>query len=248
MRNIALALVAMKQRSSEATLLRLTEMKDSGTRMYAAQGLGQLKSQTAIPRLVAMLSDSVPFVRREAARAIGALKVNSAAAQLFETARAETDPEARAAELIAVGQVGGKKQIDLLETVIEVDGRESTRRAAARALCTLGAQSGFDYAKKMFASDDGEDHVAAVKLFEDSKPEDAARMLQPLLQSKDVRLAATAAHTLYNCGDTKMLEWLVVHSAKASIEHRLIYEQELESIGITDDQRQEILLRNNAAP
>jgi hypothetical protein len=246
MRNIAFALVALKRPSSEATLLRLTQSTDSGTRMYAAQGLGLLKSKDGISRLVSMLTtDRIPGVRREVARALGALRVQSAAADLFETARAETDPDARAAELIAVGQVGGKKQIDSLEAVIEIDGRESTRRAAARALCALGAEAGFDYVKKLLASDDPEDRIAGVRLLDDARVEDAARLLGPLLTSKDVRLAATAAHTLYTCGDAKMLDWLVVHSATATLDHRLIYEEELENMGLTEEQRHDILARHS---
>src|SRR5262249_5568120 len=52
LRNIALVLVALGQASGEGTLVRMMQSKDPGTRMYAAQGLGQLKSKQAAPKLV----------------------------------------------------------------------------------------------------------------------------------------------------------------------------------------------------
>src|SRR5262249_35554124 len=132
-----------------------------------------------------------------------------------------------------------------LEKFLTDDPSESTRRAAARALCTLGEKSGLDYAKKMLGSDDQQDHLDAIKLFEDADAKDAAPVLEPLLNSRNVRMAAAAAHMLYNGGNMKMLEWLVLRAAKAKeIDDRLIYEHELESIGITEKQRKEINDRN----
>jgi HEAT repeat protein len=245
LRNIALALVALMHAGGECTLMRMSQSSDPGTRMYAVQGLGQLKSKAAVPKMITLVGDKVPAVRREAARAVGAMRIETAAPGLLDAAKAETELEAKAAQIIAIGQVGGKKQVKALEKFLTDDPSESTRRAAARALCTLGEKSGLEYAKKMLSSDDQQDHLDAVKLFEDAKAEVAAPVLEPLLNSRNVRMAAAAAHMLYTGGNTKMLEWLVLRAARSKeIDDRLIYEHELESIGITDKQRHEINARN----
>jgi HEAT repeat protein len=243
LRNIALALVALKQSSGEATLTRMLDSRDPGTRMYAAQGLGQLRSRAVMPKLITLLNDKVPAVRREAARAVGRMHEKTAAAALLDAAKAESEPEARAAQLVAVGQVGGKKQVKALEEILAEAPSERTRRAAAHALCSLGEPAGFAYAKKMLASDDELDRYDALKLFEDSSAQDAAQVLEPLLAGKDLRLAAAAARTLYEGGNASMLEWLVVRSARATLEQRLIYEQQIETIGISDRDRKAILAR-----
>jgi HEAT repeat protein len=210
--------------------------------MYAAQGLGQMRSREAAPKLVALLEDKVPAVRREAARAVGRLREKTAAPVLLDAAKAESELEARTAELIAIGQVGGKKQVKALLEFLEAPS-EGTRRAAAHALCALGEKDGLAYAKKMLGSDDEVDRYEALKLFEDSSAKDAASVLEPLLAGKDLRLAAAAARTLYDGGNAAMLEWLVVRSARSSLDDRLIYEQQLESIGISERDRTAILSR-----
>ena len=62
-----------------------------------------------------------------------------------------------------------------------------------------------------------------------------------MLKDTDDKVRARAARFLVQGGDGKSLDWLVIESAKAKGELRLVYEDELEKLRVTDEQRQAIL-------
>src|SRR6185436_6860145 len=115
LRNIATALSMIGGTKGEESLLRLLSSDDPATRMYAAIGLGKMKSQAGGPRLLALLTDKMPGVRREAARGVGRLNPKGSGPALMKAAQDETETEARAAMLIAVGQVHDQQQSKALE-------------------------------------------------------------------------------------------------------------------------------------
>jgi HEAT repeat protein len=241
-RNIATALSELAHPNGEAGLLYLAQSEDGATRMAAARGLGRLKSATALPRLLGLLNDKTLGVRREAARALGLLRSPKAAGPLMKAAQVEGEPEVREAMLVAVGSSGDKRQGAALERFLD-DSSESARYAAAQGLCELGAKSGFDFARKRLASDDRYERMRGLLLFEGSKAKEASAVLTPLLDDKDRSVAAAAARILYQGGDEKKLDWLVLHSFQSNGDEKLAYEKELETLRLADDQRRAILAR-----
>ncbi len=224
----------------EAALIAGLGDDDGPVRMYSAQGLGRMRSKSAGPRLAMALADKTLGVRRDAARALGAIGEAKYGAVLAKALKAEDDPETRASMLLSVGQSGDKKQIPILETYL-ASGSESARFAAAAGLCVMGAPSGLKFARTQLASKDRFERMQGLMLFEGSKAKEASPVLEPLLKDPDRSLQATAARILYQGGDKSKLDWLVLTSFQTLGEERLAYEKELETLRLPDDERRAIL-------
>jgi HEAT repeat protein len=241
-RNIATALGELAHPNAEPGLLFLANSDDGATRMAAARGLGRVKSVAAVPRLLVLLADKTMGVRREAARALGLLHAAKAGPALMKAAQTEGEPEVREAMLLAVGQTGDKKQVLALERFLD-ESSESARFAAAQALCVLGAKKGLEFAKKRLGSADRYERQQGVLLFEGSRARDVSAVLEPMLDDKDHGVAATAARILYQGGDQRKLDWLVLKSFQSVGDEKLAYEKELEALRLADDQRRAILAK-----
>lgn len=224
----------------EAGLIAALNDDDGPVRMYAAQGLGRMRSRAAGPRLAMALADPTLGVRRDAARALGLLADPKHGAVLAKAVKAEDDPETRAAMLLALGQAGDKKQVPVLESFL-AHSSESARFGAAAGLCMIGAPAGQKFARAQLASKDRYERMQGLMLFEGSKARTAAPMLEPLLKDPDRSLQAVAARILYQGGDASKIDWLVLTSFQALGEDRLPYEKELETLRLPDDQRRAIL-------
>jgi HEAT repeat protein len=239
-RNLAGTLAGLATRATEPTLLALTRDEDSTVRMYAAQGLARVRTRRA-DALLPLLEDKSSGVRKEAARALGLTRNPKVGKVLLEAAQAETEIEVRAVMLVAAGEAGDKKLAPALKAFLTSDS-ESSRFAAARGLCLLGAPEGFEFAGKLLASQDRYVRRQGLQLYEGVAAKKAAATLQPLLEDKDRGLAAAAARVLYQGGDGKMLDWLVLASWNAkSTEEKLLYEKEIEPLQLADDKRKAIL-------
>ncbi len=240
-RNVAAVLAGIETRGAEPTLVQLAADGDSAVRMYAAQGLGRLRSRS-VQVLVPLLEDKSLGVRKEAARALGASRNPAMGKLLVSAARRETELEVRAEMLAAAGEAGDAKQAPALKEFLTSDS-EITRFAAAKGLCRLGAQDGFAFADKLLASEDRFVRRQGLALYEGVPAKKASATLTPLLKDADKSLAAGAARILYQGGDKKMLDWLVLASFQAQGEEKLAYEKELETLQLADDQRKAILRR-----
>jgi HEAT repeat protein len=238
-RNIVAVVAGLEVRGTEPFLARLAGDGDSTVRMYAAQGLGRLHSRH-VQVLVPLLEDKSLGVRKEAARALGASHNPAMSKRLLAVAREEPELEVRAEMLTAAGAAGDAKQAPALKEFLTSDS-EGTRFAAAKGLCLLGAKEGFDFANKQLVSQDRFERRQGLELYEGVPAKKAAPVLTPLLQDPDRSLAASAARLLYQGGDKKMLEWLVVASFQANGEEKLAYEKELETLQLADDERKAIL-------
>jgi HEAT repeat protein len=238
-RNVTAVLAGLEARGAEPFLVRLATDGDSTVRMYAAQGLGKLHSRQ-VQVLVPLLGDKSLGVRKEAARALGASRNPTLGKLLISAARREPELEVRAELLQAAGEAGDAKQAPALKEFLTSDS-EITRFAAAKGLCRLGAQDGFAFAGKLLASEDRFVRRQGLALYEGVPAKKASDTLTPLLQDADKSLAAGAARILYQGGDKKMLDWLVLASFQAQGEEKLAYEKELETLQLADDQRKAIL-------
>lgn len=220
------------------TAARTTD--DLSYRMNGLRILGRLKQPAALPVLTPLLTEKTLGVRREAAKALIAIKSAKAARELLVAAKTEDDPETRALMIIGVGKLGDPKQAKGLESMLE-SSSESTRLAATQALCLLGNKKGVDAAKVLFASKDKYERLQGAMLFDGAPAKLAAPMLTPLLGDPEVSVRARAARLLAQGGDGRMVEWLVLESFKAPVDARLIYETELELLRLPDEQRALIL-------
>ncbi|MFL5347901.1 MAG: HEAT repeat domain-containing protein [Hyalangium sp.] len=238
-RNLAAVLAGLEARSAEPALVKLASDGDSTVRMYAAQGLGKLHSHS-VNVLVPLLEDKSIGVRKEAARALGASRNAAMSKLLLAAAKKEPELEVRAEMLVAAGQAGDAKQAPALKAYLTSDS-EITRFAAAKGLCLLGSPDGFAFANKLLGSQDRFTRRQGLELYEGVPAKKATPVLSPLLKDPDRTLAASAARLMYQGGDKKMLEWLVVASFQAKGDEKLAYEKELETLQLADDERKAIL-------
>jgi len=239
-RDFTAVLASLEARAAEGTLVGLTEDDDSAIRLYAAQGLGRLKSRN-VGALLPLLQDKSSGVRKEAARALGASGAAAVGKELTAAAKKETDLEVRAELLVAAGKAGDAKQVPVLKEFLASDS-ESTRFAAAKGLCQLGSADGFTFANKLLGAEDRFMRRQGLALYEGVAAKKAEPALRPLLEDKDRAVAATAARILYQGGDKKMLEWLVLASWNSkSPSEKDSYEKELEQLRLADDERKAIL-------
>ncbi|WP_233602265.1 HEAT repeat domain-containing protein [Corallococcus sp. CA047B] len=245
-RNLASLLASLGARQGESTLAKLASDGDSTVRMYAAQGLAKLGSRnTAV--VLPLLNDKSSGVRREAARALGASRNPKMGKPLMAAARTEQDVEVRAALLEAAGTSGDTKQKPGLKAYLDSDS-ESTRFAAARGLCRLGAPEGFAFAQKLLGNPDKFVRRQGLALFEGVPAKKASPVLSPLLKDADRAIAAASARMLHQGGDAAALDWLVLASWNAKGEEKLTYEKELETLQLADDRRKAILRKAGVAP
>lgn len=240
-RNVAFALAGLGVAESEPLLARLARDSDPVVRMSAAAGLGKVRSRNARV-LVPLLSDPTLGVRREAARAIGAMRSARMGKLLAEKARVEGEPEVRAALLVAVGDSGDRRQAGVLETFLK-SSSESARFAAAQGLCRLGAPRGLAFARALLQSQDRYERRQGLAVLEGAPARVARPLLKPLLDGPDRTLAAAAARLLHQGGERGMLEWLVLAAHHARGDEKLALEVELEQLHLSDEARKAILLK-----
>ena len=210
-----LAALAFRHEDVEAVFLKALSSDDVGEMMNGARGLGRLKSQTIKP-LISLLDSPLLGPRREAARALGEIGKPAAAAPLLKAAKKEADLDLRLLMIASAGRSGDKKQIPAFEALLK-DDSESTRLAAAKALCMLGAPRCLQFAGTLLASKDRNERFQGVMLFEGAPSKTSAAILKPVLLETDDKLRARAARILVQGGDLKALDWLVIESTKAEV-------------------------------
>jgi HEAT repeat protein len=237
-----LATVTVPAPDAEVLLISALGREDVGMRRNAARGLGRTGSPHAVKALIGVLQDKASGVRRQAALSLAKIGAAKAGKPLVNAAKAEDDPEVRSIMLVAVGKVGDVKQAGALKSFL-TSSSESTRLAAGRALCMLGTRDGMAFAQGRLQSKEPTERLQGVLLFEGAAAKRVTKALKPMLGDSDHRVRATAARILAEGGDKKMVEWLVVESAKNTGEARMPYEDALERLHLMDEDRSKILKR-----
>ena len=235
-----LASLGVRHTDVETAFLDALKTDSTGEIMAAATGLGRMKSDKAVKPLIELLGSKVLGVRREAARALGALGKPAASAPLIKAAKAEAELELKVLMLQAAGRAGDKKQAPALEALLK-DDSEFTRMAAAQGLCALGVPACARFASALLKSEDRNERLQGVMLFEGASSKVSTASLTPMLKDTDDKLRARAARILVEGGDASKVDWLIIESSKATGEKRLVYEDEIERLRVTDEQRQAIL-------
>lgn len=111
--------------------------KDEIVRATAASSVVFLPKDEAAAALLPLLDDKKPFVRREAAYALGRVRSSSAVQRLAVTMTRDRDLEVRSAAAVALGGIGDQRALDALLQVLRKkpdEDEEFLRRSAARSI------------------------------------------------------------------------------------------------------------------
>lgn len=127
------------RRSADASALAVPALKgaDAIVRATAASSVVFLPESEAAALLLSLLYDREPFVRKEAAYALGTVGSWTATERLAELLRRDKDREVRTTAAIALGMIGDIDSLGPLSEVLKKkpkDEDEMLRRAAARSL------------------------------------------------------------------------------------------------------------------
>lgn len=235
-----LSALEVRDQDVENAFLDALKRDSIGEVMAASNGLGRMKAANAVKPLIGLLGHKMVGVRREAARALGFIGKPEASAPLLKAARVEPELEIKVLMLQSAGRAGDKKQAPALELLLK-DDSETTRMAAAQGLCAMGAPACAKFAGKLLGSSDKNERMQGVMLFDGAPAKASGSALAPVLNDTDDKLRARAARILAQGGDAAKVDWLIIESSKASGEKRLVYEDELEKLRVTDEQRQAVL-------
>lgn len=225
---------------SELAVLALNGSRDITLRLNAIRVISRMKLPNAVGVLTPLLTNPAVGLRREAARGLTRIANPKSGQALLVAAKTEDDPETRALMIAGVGKVGDVKQAKGLESLLE-SSSESTRLAATQALCLLGSKKGMERAKALLGSADRLERLQGVTLFEGASAKVAGPMLTQMLGDPDIAVKARAGRILAQGGDGRLVEFLVLESFKASTDDKLLYENELELLRVTDETRAGIL-------
>jgi HEAT repeat protein len=239
-RDVADALSELATPTCEPTLRTMATDPETSIRVASARGLGRLARTS--PALWLLLSDKASGVRREAAKSLGLAHSKDSGPRLLDAADAEGEPEVREAMIISAAAVPNPKVVPRLEKFLK-QSSESTRLAAARALCLQGAPSGLAVAKAKLQGATRYERRDGVQLLDGAPLKASGPLLRPLLEARPLEpsVAAPAARVLHQAGEKKVVEWLVLQSYDADAEARRSYEEALEALKVTDEERKAIL-------
>ncbi len=126
-------------RTAAASRIAVAALKDSSeiVRAAAAASVVFLPSDEAARNLLPLLKDKKPFVRREAAYALGAVRSPQAIDSLLQIAQKDKVAEVRNAAIIALGEIGDAAALGELIKFLQRKPQakeEFTRRGAARSI------------------------------------------------------------------------------------------------------------------
>jgi HEAT repeat protein len=232
---------------AEKVLLSAVRGDELGVRLSSVRALGRLKSTHAVPVLLTLLGDASIALRRDAAKALGDIGNGSASAALATALKTEGEVEARVAMLLALGRLHDAKQAAVIEPFLSSDS-ESTRLAAAQALCLVGSPKGLAVAKRLLASAVASERLMGASVLDGAPAAIARPALRASLTDPDHHVRALAARVLLQGGDRSKLDWLVLASEAAQGDHKLAYEEQLERLHVSDEERRAIIKKAQAHP
>ena len=159
----ALALASMGRKAFPALMNQL-DNANAVTRRNAAWAIGELTNMVpserapAVPRLIALLGDTDPWVRMAAARAIGEVRDSRASETLIVTL-SDVDWRVRRLAAWALNEMKEERAVTALCRLLLTDSHAEVRRAAAEALGEIASAEALPALKQ--ALNDPEEDVRA---------------------------------------------------------------------------------------
>jgi HEAT repeat protein len=220
---------------------------DGPTRLLSCQGLARLASPRGGGRLVAArLSDPVPAVRAACARALGGWKGAGQGGALARALAHESDSDARAAEIDALGHAAGRASVKALEARLS-DADEAEKLAVAHGLALLGAKSGEKILLGYATSTYSDARSTAVKLLADVRAKWAGDALAALARDDDPSIALHAGRALAERKDPRAIPLLVLRAERAKGADREGFETALAELKVSQAQRLDIIAKAGGA-
>jgi len=134
-------------------LLQLAKAtNDNDTRWLAIRGLGMLKFEPAARFLIDSLASTEPYVRANAARALGEIHYASAADPLIHLLNNEQDHGVIEQTSLALRNIGAKNAVPALKAKMSVDSKQ-TRCWLLDAIATLGSRDDLPFIAKYLYKD-----------------------------------------------------------------------------------------------
>ena len=126
-------------RTAAASRIAAAALKDSSeiVRATAAASVVFLPKEEAARQLLPLLADKKPFVRREAAYALGVVRDANVINRLLQIAQKDKVAEVRNAAIVALGEIGEAAAVGELVKFLQrkpLAKEEFTRRSAARSI------------------------------------------------------------------------------------------------------------------
>jgi HEAT repeat protein len=243
----AYALSVLHPPDAVPVLLELLPDEDAQIRVSACIGLSHSAPQPKQGAAVAeRLTDPVAGVRRACARAAAVWGLKAAEKPLLTALKGEADPDARLAEVDALGHVGSGATAALLEPLLNSDDDE-LRWTAGGALARLGSPAGRKAVEAWAAQPDAHLRHKAVEIAAGLPLPWAGELLTRATQDPKAGVALLAAHTLIDRKDARGLKGLVLRAEKATAEETPSFDEAFAELKISQKQRLDLLQAAGAA-
>jgi HEAT repeat protein len=182
-----------------AVLIALLRDESPDIRRTAAESLGKIGDQSALPAVLPLLSDPMPAVRSAAAQALGRLASPTDEAVIAGLSRLLADPDdgVRQAAALAIGDIEPPPRLMVGVADLLRSSDVQVRRAAVRALLSLDTAQVVRWLLPLLADPDADVRQAAVAALGFSGDARAATALwKRLVEDPSPAVRAEAAYHL----------------------------------------------------
>lgn len=213
-------------------------------RIKAASRIGSEKLKSAVPHLISRLKDANPMVRGEVIKALGELKVKSAAISIYRLLLHDPSPLVRANSAIALGKMEYRDAIPAIIPLLDrPDIRE--RLAAIEALGKLGGPKAFRLLTGKLSSPSYEVRAAALKALAGLKDKKAVFYLRKYFETGHPQLKRAALNALVKLNPSFLKDKLKPLLAAKEDDLRLAVLDAIGEVGCDSCQEEIIALIKN---
>jgi HEAT repeat protein len=240
--NAAYALSVLHPTEAGPVFSEILGDEDASLRLAGCQGLDRLKPRKdLLSKLGERLSDPVAAVRRDCAKAIGTWEGKSEEKLLVTALSQEKDPDARLAEIEALGHAGtSAASSPVLEPLLN-NSSEEVRFASARS--PSGKKALEDWAN----SKDSGERISAVELLTQVTAPWSTEILAARLDDPSAVVSVKASKALVDRKDPRGLKSLVLRAEHASFDDKFTFETALRELKVTQQQRLDIIQKAGQA-
>lgn len=173
---------------------RLSDSEIPNHRRYAALLLTSLGESK---RLLLLVNDENPQVRRAAISSIGTLRTK-AASRIIIMALTDDDPDVRIAAADALGEMNEISAIEHLEKALE-DGDVWVQCAAMKAIYLIAPERILSIIKRIHTNVEGLLMITCLQILESIRTPESRIFIQKALESKDPDVVRQASKSLESC-------------------------------------------------